>query len=383
VGVYVKSNFLKVSAGVNFAKTKMGKSILRKISLVAIFVLALFFFSSSVTSAQDPSSGGLVPCGVTTPCTLCHFIIGFHKLVLYGTYLVTALALLALVLTGVAYILSSGNEGLMTTAKGFLKGSFIGFAVVLGGFLIITAALWVVSANGDLGIGHTGGWASFSCSVASSALNPVTAVSAPTGSVSAAPGPAAPAPGTIGGVCGANNLGKCTAAPPGSTAFNACSNLGKIWMSAGTNCSASYCCADKIPLNGDCMASGVAGKCKKLFSTGGQGPLASVMGAVVCDNPNRSQRMEQAPFNELLCEDGLGCCDPKAPPMSGILYSPCGTGGVGTCRAAGSINISITACASQSPQQVPVSGDPSCREGLWCCAAPGAGSVSPGPDITP
>ena len=81
--------------------------------------------------------------------------------------MVITLALVAIFFSGVMYIISSGDEGMMTSAKGFLKASLIGFAVVLGGWLIVNVTMWVLGAQGDLGIGIEK-WNKFTCNTKSS-----------------------------------------------------------------------------------------------------------------------------------------------------------------------------------------------------------------------
>jgi hypothetical protein len=151
---------------------------------LVIFFLAVivfgFVFSFAVADAQsqvgkDPGWSGIVPCGRSSgtaaenaPCTLCHFIIGFQRLVQYGLYMVITLALVGIFFAGVMYIISSGDEGMMTNAKGFLKASLIGFAVTLGAWLIVSTVLWILGASqNNLGIGRTS-WNNFTCNVTSS-----------------------------------------------------------------------------------------------------------------------------------------------------------------------------------------------------------------------
>jgi hypothetical protein len=45
--------------------------------------------------------------------------------------IVVVLAILAIVIGGVIYVISAGNSGLMTTAKGAITGALIGLAVVI------------------------------------------------------------------------------------------------------------------------------------------------------------------------------------------------------------------------------------------------------------
>lgn len=137
-------------------------------------VLLLPSFAGAQVSTPEPGWKGLVPCGRNTgtaeeqaPCTLCHLIVGFQRLVQYGMYMVVTLALVGIFFAGVMYIISSGDENMMTQAKGFLKVSLIGFSVVIGAWLIVNVTLWVLGAKTDLGVNAVA-WNKFTCDTKSS-----------------------------------------------------------------------------------------------------------------------------------------------------------------------------------------------------------------------
>jgi hypothetical protein len=115
------------------------------------------------------SNAALVPCGKSTDtgndamCDLCHLIIGIKGLIDYGFIIFIVLGLVMLVVAGVVYIVSSGNEGMMETAKGLLKNALIGFAIILGAWLIINVALRVISAQTNLGVTQATNWWTFTC----------------------------------------------------------------------------------------------------------------------------------------------------------------------------------------------------------------------------
>lgn len=140
----------------------------------ALIMLSLFF-------THGASADGLVPCGTsTTPCTLCHLIIGIAGLVKWGLTILITAALVAIAIAGVMYVVSSGSETMMTQAKGFLSASLIGFAVVLGAWLLVYTTMNILAAKGNLGIGKdgangSGGSFSFSCDTTSTALTGTTA----------------------------------------------------------------------------------------------------------------------------------------------------------------------------------------------------------------
>lgn len=152
---------------------------MKKIILTVILILlaynAVIFSARAQVQIDEPSWQGLVPCGritgtdaETSPCTLCHFILGFQRLVQYGLYMVTTVAFVGIFLAGVVYTVSSSSQSMVETAKRFLTGTLTGFAIVLGAWLIINVTLWAVAAKGNLGIERTQSWWQFTCSARSS-----------------------------------------------------------------------------------------------------------------------------------------------------------------------------------------------------------------------
>ncbi len=87
--------------------------------------------------------------------------------------MVVTLALVAIFFAGVMYIVSTGDENMMTKAKGFLKVGLIGFSVVIGAWLIVNVAMWILGARegsdegGTLGI-KIESWHTFTCDTKSS-----------------------------------------------------------------------------------------------------------------------------------------------------------------------------------------------------------------------
>jgi hypothetical protein len=144
-----------------------------------IFLLVLI---SVLTFSALPliSHASLVPCGLrqddpatdideSQMCTLCHLIIGIKGLVDYGFTIMVIVGIGMLVIAGVVYIVSAGNEGMMETAKSLMKNVLIGFALILGAWLIVTTMMLIMGTRestdegGVLGINATG-WNTFTCS---------------------------------------------------------------------------------------------------------------------------------------------------------------------------------------------------------------------------
>lgn len=116
--------------------------------------------------AGPVTTGGLVPCGKTgqEPCTLCHLVIGIQGLIDYGRKIMTYVAFLMLAVGGILYTVSAGNEKLMTQAKDLLFKVLIGFAIILGAWIIVNYSLILLSRKDNLGIQQAGSWSQFKCS---------------------------------------------------------------------------------------------------------------------------------------------------------------------------------------------------------------------------
>ncbi|HLC95496.1 MAG TPA: hypothetical protein VJH89_03325, partial [Patescibacteria group bacterium] len=72
------------------------------------------------------ASAGIVPCGTRanpSPCTLCHIVVGGQKLIDWGLDVMTYIAIAVIVAMAVLYIVSTGNEALMSTAKSGIKAA--------------------------------------------------------------------------------------------------------------------------------------------------------------------------------------------------------------------------------------------------------------------
>ncbi len=137
----------------------------RKILGIILLVGLIFFFVTPVLAAE-----GIVPCGLTKEytdrCTLCDLISGFKKLFDYGIKTIIIICLACATFAGVMYVVSSGSEKMMESAKAFLKGSLIGLAVVLCSWVIVNTVITVLmptqtdsDVGGSLGISKK--WAEF------------------------------------------------------------------------------------------------------------------------------------------------------------------------------------------------------------------------------
>jgi hypothetical protein len=123
--------------------------------LAALFIIVNFF----PLIAQPAFAQGLVPCGGPgqSPCTLCHLIIGFEGIFKWLRDILLVVSILFITLSGVIYMVSSGNKGLMDFAKKAISYSLMGFALFLLSWLIVASILTA------LGYNQAGSWSTFSC----------------------------------------------------------------------------------------------------------------------------------------------------------------------------------------------------------------------------
>jgi hypothetical protein len=158
--------------------------------------------TTTLTPSSTAIPGGLVPCGngPNDPCTLCHFVIGFQSLIKFMLELVVTVGFVGIFASGVLYIISAGDEKLMGSAKSALAASLIGFAIVLGAWLIVNVTLWAFSAKLDMRTG--GNWYTLECST----KNPTMIINT-TNTVNTT----TPVVTTSDPICGINGIGECKA----------------------------------------------------------------------------------------------------------------------------------------------------------------------------
>lgn len=143
-----------------------------------LFLLGFFLFSLALTALPTPTFAvSLIPCGrsgadATTaeraPCTICHVITGGQRIMDWGLRIMTFAAIAIIVAMAIFYIVSTGNEGMMSTAKSGITAALVGFAVMLGAWLIVNTTLRIFSATVP-GLGIVSNGFSFTCDTSSSA----------------------------------------------------------------------------------------------------------------------------------------------------------------------------------------------------------------------
>ncbi len=140
-------------------------------------MFGVLLFSLASAFAPLSAQAALIPCGRSgadatadeqKPCTICHLVIGGKGIIDWGLKVMTFAAIAVIVAMGILYIVSTGDEGMMQTAKGGLKAALIGFAVMLAAWLIVNTTLRILTAKVP-GLGITASGFTFSCDTSSSA----------------------------------------------------------------------------------------------------------------------------------------------------------------------------------------------------------------------
>lgn len=115
-------------------------------------------------SVQATPTDGIVKCGSTgqAMCNLCYLVKGLNDIVQYIMKIAIGVALLAIVIGGVMYVVSAGDPGMIQTAKTTMKNAVIGFIIILSAFVIINTTIQVIGGYPNLGI-RIASWGQFEC----------------------------------------------------------------------------------------------------------------------------------------------------------------------------------------------------------------------------
>lgn len=101
------------------------------------------------------AQAALVTCGGSgqAPCHLCDLVRGVSGLINYMRTVMVYIALTVITAMGVVYIVSAGNDGMMTTAKNGIKFSLVGIVIILSAWLIVNTLMFTVfGAKSGLGV---------------------------------------------------------------------------------------------------------------------------------------------------------------------------------------------------------------------------------------
>lgn len=144
---------------------------------ISAFLLVLGVFSFGVLFIPQSAVAGVVPCGLavddpnlpgdqTHMCGLCDFVVGINNILLWGRNVMVAIGVAVIVAMGVWYILSNGNQTMITTAKSGMFAALIGITVILLAWTAINTVLRLKGNDGkpflDPNLVPTS-WDTFSC----------------------------------------------------------------------------------------------------------------------------------------------------------------------------------------------------------------------------
>ncbi len=206
-------------------------------SLALVATLFAGFTVPDVTEAA-----GLVVCALnaddpvtefdeTKPCTACHLLYMGKIIIDWIMTVMTVIGIAIIFAMGILYIVSAGNEKMISTAKGGIKAALIGITVIICAWLIVNTIIRIGGASTYFGNYFQSGVFSFTCDPNS---NAGTASSTNFG---AGAGGGAGGSGTPGGSPASG--GTCKAL----TGTNACSpqNLGAACPAFGNNRFSQLC----------------------------------------------------------------------------------------------------------------------------------------------
>lgn len=135
-------------------------------------VQALIGTYESVTCPAGSNVGQLVPCArhcdnpatanqdETDPCSVCHLIVLGHNIVKYVVYIAVFVALAIITFAGILYIVSAGNEGMISTAKSALKSALFGIFFILVAWVLVNTAIMILKPKAGT---FQGNWFQYYC----------------------------------------------------------------------------------------------------------------------------------------------------------------------------------------------------------------------------
>jgi hypothetical protein len=126
---------------------------MKKYFLVGLFIIIIFLPLFS-------QAAGLVPCGNEGEpvCNLCFLIKGIDDLVDWGLGILIIVALLAIFVSGIMYIVSIGDNQMMETSKNFMKSAVIGVVVFLCAWLVVNITMNILGVNINSITGYGNWW---------------------------------------------------------------------------------------------------------------------------------------------------------------------------------------------------------------------------------
>jgi hypothetical protein len=120
--------------------------------------------TSTLIPGQKGPESDIIKCGRAGQdmCTLCDLIKGMNLVIKYLMRIAIGVALLAMAIGGVMYIVSAGGSELIGQAKSTMKNAAIGFVIIFAGWLIINTTITYLGTAPGMGIEITS-WGEFDC----------------------------------------------------------------------------------------------------------------------------------------------------------------------------------------------------------------------------
>lgn len=112
---------------------------------------------------RTTDNSGIIQCGRPGQhmCTLCDIIRGMNIIIQYIMKIAIGIALLAIAIGGILYVVSAGDSGMMDMAKKAITNALIGFVIIFGSYLIVNTTIVYLGTRSDLGIRAE--WGTFDC----------------------------------------------------------------------------------------------------------------------------------------------------------------------------------------------------------------------------
>lgn len=197
-----------------------------RIFLFSLFLSTSLFVGISIPQASH-AAGGLVVCALSAddpatalvneslPCTACHILLTVDIIIDWIMQVMTVIGIAVIFAMGILYIVSAGNEKMISMAKGGIKAALIGITVILLAWLIVSTVIRLAGADEYFAGYFQDGMFSFTCNTASTAG---TATSTGFGAGAGSGGSGGGVPG--GGTCSVPTSGACSVAGLGGTCFD-------------------------------------------------------------------------------------------------------------------------------------------------------------------
>ncbi len=118
--------------------------------LVTMSVATFLFVVPFAVSAAD-----FVPCGGVDqgPCQTCHVVQLINNVISWLIIVLGTIAAIVIVYAGFKLVTSGGNASAKGQAKDLIQNMFIGYAIVLGGWLLIDTGMKMLLTDGSTKLG--------------------------------------------------------------------------------------------------------------------------------------------------------------------------------------------------------------------------------------